>query len=445
VRARSRSGLLILALLACPGASAHAREGSAPLPPLRGILLVTIDTLRADHVGAYGAPFPTPALDALAAEGVLLEQACTPTPSTGPAHASLLTGLHPWNHGTLRNAVALDPRIPTLADRLRQHGFATAAFVSSYVLDRRFGFHQGFDTFWFEPDQELVWRGQGGQKFYATRGDATTRAAMAWITENAERPFFVWVHYFDPHTPYDPPPGYAVSPEVPVSLEGKRLGSDTSPASLERLIRNYRGEVLYADAQLGRLVERLRILQLLDRSAVIATSDHGEGLGDHGVLEHGKVLFDELVRVPVLIRAPGLEAGRRLEGDAQLEDLAPTLLALAGVEAPEGLDGRNLLPWLRGEVESSPRDAVLGRRRPFKSQRDQYYERRWPHKWIGALEGPGLAIDLDADPRELRPEPGAGPPERLKRAVAGAGADARGVDPDPEVRRALEALGYAEE
>ncbi len=414
-------------------------------PALQGILLVTIDTLRADHVGAYGAPFATPSLDALARDGVLFEQACSPTPSTGPAHASLLTGLYPWNHGTLRNAVPLDPRIPTLADRLRTAGFASAAFVSSYVLDKRFGFHQGFDSFVFEPDQELVWSGRGGRSFYATRGETTTRAAMRWITASRERRFFLWVHYFDPHTPYEPPPGYAVPADVPVPLDGKQPPAGMTAEALRRRIRAYRGEVLYADAQLGALIERLRMLELLERTAVIVTSDHGEGLGDHGVLEHGVNLFDELVRVPLLVRAPGLPAGRRLRGEVQLEDLAPTILALAGAAAATGLDGLDLLPWLRGDLDASPRKAALGRRRPFLRERDQYFERRFPEKWIGALEGRGIALDLAADPGERAPRRGSGPPPQLRDALAAARGAVRAVDPDPEVRRALEALGYAEE
>jgi arylsulfatase A-like enzyme len=427
-----------MAALALPGA---AREGATGV---HGIVLVTIDTLRADHVGAYGAPFATPTLDRLAEEGVLVEQAVTPTPSTGPAHASLMTGLHPWNHGTLRNAVPLDPRIPTLADRLRQRGYATAAVVSSYILSRRFGFHQGFDHFEFDPNQEFQWAARGGRSFYATRADHTSDAAMQWITDHGEKPFFLWVHYFDPHSPYDPPPGYAVSPSVEVRLEGKRIPESVNgPETLKRLIRAYRSEVLYTDAQLGRLVERLRILGLLDRTALVVTADHGEGLGDHGVLEHGVSLFDELVRVPLIVRAPGVPPGRRLPGPAQLEDLVPTLLALAGAEPPAELDGIDLLPWLRGQTGRSPREASFGRRRPYKGEKDHYFERRFPAKWIGALEGRGVKLDLAEDPRELRPQKAEGPPRALRQRVAAARHDGEAeVESDPEVLRALEALGY---
>jgi arylsulfatase A-like enzyme len=414
------------------------------------VLLITVDTLRADQIGAYGGPVPTPSMDRLAAEGTLVERAHTPSPSTGPAHASLMTGLHPWRHGSLRNAVALDPRLPTLAEAARGRGLATSAFVSSYILDRRFGYHQGFDHFVFDPTEEYTWRGKLRGRFW-TRGEVTTRAAMSWLTENAERPFFLWVHYFDPHTPYRPPPGFALPPDSPIDLSGKRLPVSegvTTPAKLKKMIRAYRGEVHYADAQVGRLVERLRLLGLLDETAVILTSDHGEGLGDHGRLQHGTNLFEELVRVPLILRGPGIPAGRRLEGGAQLEDLAPTILAWIGTDSLDGIDGKNLLPWLRGEVEGSPREAVLGQRRPEKNRRDQFFALRWPQKWIGGLAPPGLTFDLVANPREfrMRSEKDEGMPEVLRRSIEGATeVEARGIDPDPEVGRALKALGYAEE
>ncbi len=177
-------------------------------PAIRGvdrILLITVDTLRADHVGAYGGSLPTPALDQLAREGVSITGFCTPTPSTGPATVSLLTGLHPWNHGVLLNAVPFDaPDLPTLAALLRDGGFATAAFVSSYVLHRRWGFARGFDLHHFEPTQLTPWDGRV-RRFWS-RGEAMTDAVLRWLEDHGDDPFFVWVHYFDPHDPYSPPP-----------------------------------------------------------------------------------------------------------------------------------------------------------------------------------------------------------------------------------------------
>jgi arylsulfatase A-like enzyme len=393
-------------------------------------------------VGAYGGPIPTPAIDAVARDGVLLLEACTPIPSTGPAHASLFTGLHPWRHRVLDNAVPIPAELPRLATWMRGAGFSTAAFVSSYIVHERFGFGQGFEVYSFTPTEGYTWRGRRRDRFW-TRGQRVVDAASDWITAHAGERFFVWVHLFDPHSPYAPPAGFRVSEEEPVSLEAKRVPPGVRDArQLAALIRAYRGEVRYADAQVGRLVERLSDLDLLDETAVVVSSDHGEGLGDHGLLEHGANIHDELVRVPLVLRAPGLPRGRRLAGSAQLEDLAPTLLSLAGVAVPPGLDGLDLVPWLAGGAERSPRAAVLGRRKHYRGQPDLFFLRDRPRKWIGGREGRGLAFQLDEDPLEQRGTPRLGLPEALESAVDAAPAESRVVD--EETRRALEALGYAD-
>jgi arylsulfatase A-like enzyme len=421
-----------------------ASGAGAPLLRAERVVLVSVDTLRADHVGAYGGPVPTPALDALAREGALLADACTPTPSTGPAHASLLTGLHPWRHGVLDNAVALERGVPRLATWLRGRGFATAAFVASYVLDARFGFAEGFDAYHFEPTEEYVWRGSRRGRFSAP-ADAVVGAAMRWITAHAGERFFVWIHLFDPHTPYRPPGEHALPRDAPVDLAGKRVPPGVRDArELADLVRAYRGEVRFVDAQIGRLVERLRMLALLDGTALVVTSDHGEGLGDHGLLEHGANLYDELVRVPLLVRGPGVAPGTRLAGPAQLEDLAPTLAAWAGAAPPAGLDGLDLGPWLAGRAARSPRAAVLGRRKGYADEPELFYARAFPEKWIGPRAGPGERFALDRDPRELAGRSGADPPGAL-RPVLAAGAPGAAPALADEERDALEALGYLAE
>ena len=413
------------------------------------LVLITIDTLRADHVGVYGGPVATPYLDRLASQGVLVESAYTPTPSTGPAHVSLLTGLHLWRHRTLQNAVPLDPRLPTLADLLGQGGLETGAFVSSYILHRRFGFHQGFATYVFEPSEEYTWRGKLRPRFW-TRGEETARAANRWLTKHAEQPFFLWVHFFDPHWPYRPPVGFRVPPKDPVKLKGKKLPRDQSVRGirhLKDLIRSYRGEIAYVDAQVGKLLERLRLLGAEKRTAVILTSDHGEGLGDHGIMEHGHNVFEELVRVPLIVRAPGVPAGRRVSGPAQLEDLTPTILAILGVAPPSTLDGVDLLPWLRGEVDISPRTAIVGGRAANKGKNRVFYIREGSKKWIGPRDGPGLIYDLDGDPGESNPGESAAMPSRLAEIFRLTEANGEGTattPPDPETLRALQALGYAD-
>jgi arylsulfatase A-like enzyme len=410
--------------------------------PVRRIVLVTIDTLRADHVGAYGGPVPTPAIDALAGDGVLLLEACTPVPSTGPAHVSLFTGLYPWRHRVLDNAVPVPAELPRLATWMQAAGFSTAAFVSSYIVHERFGFDQGFQVYSFTPTEGYTWRGRRRDRFW-TRGRLVVDAASDWIAAHAGERFFVWVHLFDPHAPYAPPAGFRVSQEEPVSLEAKRLPPGVRDhRQLTALIRAYRGEVRYADAQVGRLLERLRAVDLLEGTAVVVSSDHGEGLGDHGLLEHGANVHDELVRVPLVVRAPGLPRGRRLRGSAQLEDLAPTLLSIAGVAVPADLDGHDLRPWLAGQVERSPRAAVLGRRKQYRREPDLFFLRDWPRKWIGRSGGRGLEFRLDRDPLEQSGKPRLGLPEALESAVAAAPAEPRALD--EETRRALEALGYVD-
>jgi arylsulfatase A-like enzyme len=212
------------------------------------------------------------------------------------------------------------------------------------------------------------------------------------------------------------------------------------------MIRGYRGDVLYADAQLGRLVEGLQSLGLVERTAIVVTSDHGEGLGDHGRLTHGANLFEELVRVPLVVRGPGIPAGQKLAGAAQLEDLMPTLLELLGLPAPDGLDGRSLLPWIEGRSPHSPREAVLGRRRVYPDRPDLFFLRSGLRKWIGELGREGTVYALDADPRERLGEPASAPEGITRLEAAGQAAGATAVqDLDEESRRALEALGYLDD
>jgi arylsulfatase A-like enzyme len=405
---------------------------------------VTIDTLRADHVGAYGGPLPTPAIDGVAAAGALLLDAVTPTPTTGPAHASLWTGLHPWRHGAYDNAVPVSASVPLVTEIAEAAGIPTAAFVSSYVLDARFGFARGFETFHFRPDQHYVWRGREREAFW-TRADATTDAALGWLRDHRSGPFLLWVHYFDPHAPYAPPAGFERPPTEAIPLDGKTLPPGVpSFAHLKDLLRAYRGDVAYTDSELARLFAGMRELGLLDATAIIVTADHGEGLGDHGVLEHGQDLFEELVHIPLVVRAPGIAPARRLAGAAQLEDLAPTVLQLLQLPVPSGLDGISLLPWLRGEVAVPPRDAAIGRRKAYRDQPELFFVREPGRKWIGPPGATGRAYELALDPRETGGAE-APPPAAVVAAEAQAGAPEAAPELDAESRRALEALGYLKE
>ena len=430
--------------------SAPAQPPKAP--GLRGVVLITIDTLRADHLGSHGGPAATPHMDRLAREGADLLHATTPTPSTGPAHASLMTGLHPWRHGVLANAVRLSDEFPTLAALANAEGIATAAVVSSFVLKKKFGLKRGFDFYHFRGSEAYVFGGTVRKRFWS-RGETTTKLAIKLLDDFARddsRRFLLWVHYFDPHSPYAPPSEFAVPKDQEVDLTGKSLTDQvTTHEALEKLNRSYRGEVQYADAQVGQLMAALDRLGLADSTALILTSDHGEGLGDHALIQHGKNLYSELVDVPLIVKAPGITSGQRLEGAAQLEDLFPTILQMLAVPVPGGGDGLDLLPWLKGEVAASPRFSAVGQRRPYADLPNLFYSQRRPLKWIGTIDTPGERFDLERDPHEVFQQKGDGLPASLRTKLDDlSGARAVPVEEstlDPETREALEALGYLPE
>ena len=281
------------------------------------IVLVSIDTLRADFVGAYGAARAhTPNLDALASRGVRFEVALSPAPLTLPAHASLMTGLDPPRHGVRHNSIhRLGPELPTLAERLGDAGYATAAFVGAVVLERRFGLARGFDSY----DDRSEGRLSGGTGYAERRADEVVDAALEWLADAPER-FFLWVHFYDPHAAYAPPPGFASAfPDAP-----------------------YAGEIAFVDAELGRLLEAIRERFGHEGLLVVATSDHGEGLGDHGELTHSYMIYESTQRIPLLLEGAGLPSGKLAPGPASLVDVAPTLLAMAGAEPLPETDGRDL-------------------------------------------------------------------------------------------------------
>jgi choline-sulfatase len=275
-------------------------------------LLVTIDTLRADHVGAYGyAAGQTPALDRLAREGVLLEDAVVQVPQTRPSHASILTGRYPYEHKIRDNySPPLDSKLPTLASLLKARGYATAAFIGAYPVARPSGLDQGFDVYDdpFGAGEHATTRQPRQER---TAGEVVDKA-LGWLAQPRTAPFFAWVHFFDPHAPYEPPAPF-----------DKRFAK--SP---------YDGEVAYADSQLARLLEWLDRSGLRKQTVVWVTSDHGEGLGEHGEDEHMIFVYDTTLRVPALVSWPGrLPAAARVGGQFRSIDIVPTALELLGVPA----------------------------------------------------------------------------------------------------------------
>lgn len=363
--------------------------------PRPNILLISVDTLRADRLGAYGAAaVETPAIDGLARQGVRFEHAFTPVPLTLPAHWTMHTGLEPWHHGVADNGMSPDlPPGATLAEKLGAQGYDTAAFVSAFVLHSTFGLDRGFARYDDGPAADAAL----DQLTHATApaGERVGRA-LRWLQKRdaaGSRPFFLWLHLFDPHAPYDPP------------VQFRARYRD----------RPYDGEVAFVDQQLARLLAGLDRLGVTERTLVVLTADHGESLGEHGEETHGVLLYDATLRIPLIFRYPAaLPAGELRREPATLADVAPTLLALAGFD-PGAVDGRDLF----AEEPGGPRTLAAiseGPQRRFGWARlTALRDERW--KYI-ASPAPEL-FDWQADPGELRDLRQAEPEraDRMARAV----------------------------
>ena len=405
------------------GAGAPAASG-----PRDNLLLITLDTTRADHLGAYGRTAArTRHLDRLAAEGVRFDNAFSPAPITLPAHASIFTGLYPFEHGVRNNGnFYLSDKMPTLATVLKQQGYRTAAFVSSFILDRRYGLARGFDTY---DDRMAGAEPQVIALEAERRGDRTSLALEAWLEQQAaaSSPFFVWLHLYDPHEPYRPPRPF------------RDLFAD-SP---------YDGEIAFTDAIVAAVLDRLRGLGQLDRTLVAVTADHGESLGEHGEETHSMFIYQPAVHVPLILWRPGrLPAGKVVGQAVRATDLAPTLLELLGAPPLTTPHGRSLVPLMedraRGAAPPVYAETLLPQFymnwAPLLSLRDG----RW--KLIDAPR-PEL-YDLDTDPREetnvydAQAQTARAMRDALHR-LSGAGGGAMSVGRlDREAMEKLAALGY---
>ena len=293
------------------------------------ILLITIDTLRADHLGSYGyTTASTPSLDALARRGLRFDRAVTVTPLTLPAHVSLMTGTYPGYHGIRDNAGgALAETQTTLAEVLRGRGYRTAGFVASFVLDHRWGLDKGFDRYSDDVERPKP-PSDVGLDTVQRPGHEVVDDATAWMDEDKDRPFFAWVHLYEPHTPYDAP---------------ERLRARFPPTT----VGAYDAEIATADEQVGRLIDRLSSEGRLGRTIVVALGDHGESLGDHQEQEHGFFIYDATVRIPLIVAGPGIPS-REIRNQVRIIDVMPTLLELAGIEIPTAVQGTSLVPMARG-------------------------------------------------------------------------------------------------
>ena len=307
------AGLALLLPLGCGGSKAE----DEPRPP---IVLISIDTLRSDRLPAYGyRGVETPAIDALRRDGILFERAYSHAASTLPAHASMLSGLLPPEHGVRDNmGYRLGGEdVPMLAALLTQRGYATGGAVSSFVLRRETGIAAGFEFF----DDRIGYRAGLGAEGLQRLGGETLAAALPWLRSVADRPFFLFLHLYEPHSPYKPPEPFASRYESP-----------------------YDGEVAAADRVVGDILQELKQIGIYEDSVILLTSDHGEGLGDHGEDEHGIFVYREILQIPLILKLPGAErGGTACAAPVQLVDILPTLARLAGLEAPEASPGTSLL------------------------------------------------------------------------------------------------------
>jgi choline-sulfatase len=411
-----------LAMTGCHGGTMPA--GAGPARP--NVLLVTIDTWRADRLGAGISP----ALDQLAASAIRFTAARTAAPLTLPAHTTILTGLLPPAHRVRVNGLdVLSGSHRTVARLLKDSGYRTAAFIGAFVLDRRYGLAAGFDAY----DDRIPRDPRASERLDAERpASAVIDGALAWLDANAGAgggaptatagapapPFFVWIHLYDPHAPYNPPPEFLERVKH-LNVPG-RSGSDAQHTM-------YDGEIAYADAQFARVLSWLRTRGLAERTLIVVAGDHGEGLGEHGEHTHGMLLYDSTLRVPLVVAAPGRQAAVRDEA-VSLGDIAPTILAAAGVARANAMEGRDLLGEVRsklGQVRLKPDTTIRGAgsvplqpdANPggVRLQPDLYSETDYPRaagwsplqaltdgRWMTIRAGSAIEVyDLHNDPRQL--------------------------------------------
>jgi arylsulfatase A-like enzyme len=388
--------------------------GPGPGPRPSSVLLITLDTTRADRLPAYGfTGVEMPALDRLAREGVVFDDAMTVAPLTLPAHSSLFTGRIPPAHGVRENADALGADIPVLAELLRRRGYRTAAFVGSAVLDADRGLGRGFDLYQGVDEPTAA----SGPRRFQRPADEVVDVALAWLRHHAGSRFFAWVHLYDAHAPYAPPEPYRT-----------RHAGDL-----------YSGELAFADSQIARLLAFLD-----DRApdtAIVVAADHGESLGDHGERGHGIFVYQSTLRVPLVVRWPGIRP-RRVAGVVRLIDLAPTVLDLERIPQP-AMDGQSLVPVM-----------TAAGHRDLPAYAESMYPRRFGWSELRALRAGRFKLiaaprpelyDLQADPGEqhnvyaTRPQTVRAMLARLK-----AFDDIRHADPGDAVavRERLASLGY---
>jgi arylsulfatase A-like enzyme/Tfp pilus assembly protein PilF len=416
--------LLGVGLLVLAGAAAfHFRPKAR-----RDLLLITLDTTRADRLGCYGhSAANTPVLDALAESGILCENAYTVAPLTLPAHASLFTALYPAEHGIRTNGRGrLGDSVPTLAEALKRQGYDTGAFVGSFVLNRKFGLDRGFivyddDFASDEPAPDALHRER--------RGQSVVDKALAWLARSRTGPFFCWVHLYDPHAPY---------------LAHSDLFGD------QFADRPYDAEIAYVDRQVGRLIDYLKTSGREPETLVVVVGDHGEGLGDHVERRHGSTLYNETLRVPLVFRLPKrLAAGIRVASTLSLIDISPTVLDLLDIGDPRIVTGQSMRSGLAAGTFPS-RACLAATDEPFLNNGCAPLRSLTDGRWKYIRSTRPELYDLKDDPHERRnlAESDVNRLNELESRLVGfesrlVAHDAREVQLSSAERRAIESLGYA--
>jgi arylsulfatase A-like enzyme/tetratricopeptide (TPR) repeat protein len=431
LKSRSLVVLLVLCFAAVLLLPACSVEEERPW----NVLLVTFDTTRADRIESYGNDrVKTPTLSRLASEGYQFDNAFSAVPITTPSHSTIMTGLYPMAHGVRDNGLfTLGKSQVTLAEMLKEKGYATAAAVGAYPVTSRFGLNQGFDFF----DDHLTgfvedYLGQRATPktrlfFDERRAAQVNEAVLPWLSEHAENPFFLWVHYFDPHQPFEPPPPY------------DQLYADDL----------YNGEIAYSDESLGSLISHLEKLGQLDRTLIVMVSDHGEGLGEHNEVTHAVLAYNSTLHVPLIIRPPsGEPVGTVIKQHVGTVDILPTILDLLGMGIPDTLQGRSLVGLMKGWEDEAPRY--------YAENLSPYLMHSWAKLRV-LFEGPYKYVhgtypelyDLEADPGELHNLAKKHPDEidRMRSTLAAFIADhtvgtSTTQEMDAEVIHRLQSLGY---
>ena len=410
-----------------PGGQAQTtiyRPPTGPADPdIKHVILISIDTLRADRLGCYGHQFiKTPHIDQLAAEGVLFEQHVNAAPTTLNSHTCLMTGTYPHTHGAPRNGFILNDQNVMLAEVLKENGFTTAAFIGAYPLHSRFNFAQGFD--YYDEHFEII-RGQAQVDQDQRIAARVTDSAVAWLEENRPRRMFLFVHYFDVHWPYAPPPPYdrlyrqddqpfggslMEIGMVRKALYQNRDGMQWQCAALDAL---YCGEVTYTDTQIGRLFEVLRQGKLYDESLIVLTADHGEAMNEHWeIWDHGFSTYQTTISTPLIIRQPGGKlGGTRYPNLLSNIDVMPTILDRLGLGHPQRVEGVSFAPLLDGQEVPPRRPVFAEATKPFGPRYEDH------PLWTNALKCRAVCtprykfiyrpialteelFDLQADPQE---------------------------------------------